>query len=310
MTDRPWLEQPELHVKAEHRAAQLTNPANLREALRQAQKDPKKVLLGPGQGIPSVFVTKLLASTKPDFVWIDAEHGVFSRSELYDAVQAVQHHSEGKSLAIVRVPKLDEVMLVTALDAGAAGIILPQCETAEEVRKKIKESYYPPLGHRSFSPWIFTPGVSDVSMYSDDPFNIKTANNHVAFFAQVESLKGMENLEEIAAVEGLSGLMFGPGDYSLDAQIEIKLGGPPNPRLLAAMEKFATIGRKYNLPLLGNSSAGTDMIPIMAKQGYCAICYLLDVWSLTQMTSDTLKKARKALEEADFKQDGSDGKAN
>lgn len=59
MTDKPYLEQPEVQVKAPHRAALLTYPGNLKEALRQAQEDPKKTLFGVAHGIPSVFVTKV-----------------------------------------------------------------------------------------------------------------------------------------------------------------------------------------------------------------------------------------------------------
>src|ERR1700733_13918793 len=96
------------------------------------------------------------------------------------AIHAAQHHSEGKSMVIVRVPKHDEISLTTALDAGASGIIIPHSESAEEVAAFIKEIRYPPYGHRSFSPWVFTPGISDASLYPNDAFNITTANRHVA----------------------------------------------------------------------------------------------------------------------------------
>lgn len=59
MTDKPYLEQPELHVKAPYRAAQLTYPGNAKRALEDAMKDPTKTLFGIGHGIPSVFVTKV-----------------------------------------------------------------------------------------------------------------------------------------------------------------------------------------------------------------------------------------------------------
>jgi 4-hydroxy-2-oxoheptanedioate aldolase len=54
-----YLEQKNLHANASHRAALLTFPGNLKEALRQAQEDPKKALFGVGHGIPSVFLTKV-----------------------------------------------------------------------------------------------------------------------------------------------------------------------------------------------------------------------------------------------------------
>jgi 4-hydroxy-2-oxoheptanedioate aldolase len=59
MTDQAYSDQPDLHAKAPFRAALLTQPGNLKEALRQAQADPGKTLFGVGHGIPSTFVTKV-----------------------------------------------------------------------------------------------------------------------------------------------------------------------------------------------------------------------------------------------------------
>ena len=59
MTDKGYLDQPDIHVKAEFRSALLTYPGNFREALRQAQEDPRKTLFGVAHGIPSTFVTKV-----------------------------------------------------------------------------------------------------------------------------------------------------------------------------------------------------------------------------------------------------------
>lgn len=100
MTDQPYLEQPDLHTKAPFRAALLSHPGNLKEALRQGQEVPKKVLFGVAQGMASVFVTKVcspsvcrgaainaaqvLAATRPDFIWLDAEHALWDRSSLYE----------------------------------------------------------------------------------------------------------------------------------------------------------------------------------------------------------------------------------
>lgn len=86
MSDLPFPQQPQFHTTADYRAAVLTYPGNFRRALQEAQKDPKKTLLGVAQGIPSVFVTKVMASAKPDFIWMDVEHGIFDRSTLYEYV--------------------------------------------------------------------------------------------------------------------------------------------------------------------------------------------------------------------------------
>lgn len=60
----------------------------------------------------------------------------------HSAIHAAQHHSEGETFVIVRVPKEDEIVLSTALDAGASGIIIPHCETKEEVEEFMQKMYY------------------------------------------------------------------------------------------------------------------------------------------------------------------------
>lgn len=158
MSGQGYLDNAALHAQAKWRSALLTYPGNLKEALREAQKDAKKTMYGIAQGIPSSFLTKVYASVRPDFVWIDVEHGMFDRIVLHEyeylyllyevkanlnsAIHAAQHHSEGKTMALVRVPKEDEWALTTALDAGAAGIIIPHSESKEEVEEFMKKIYY------------------------------------------------------------------------------------------------------------------------------------------------------------------------
>lgn len=302
---KPYSEQPDLHTSAPYRSAMLTYPGNLRQALKDAMADPAKTLFGVAHGIPSVFVTKLLAQTKPDFVWIDVEHGMFNRLELHDAVHAAQTHSEGKAMVIVRVPKNDELSLTTALDAGAAGIIIPHVESAQEVRDMMKEMYYPPLGHRSFSPWTFTPGVYDASLYPKDKYNVATANNHVCIIPQIESVKGIENADEIAAVPGVHALMFGPGDYLIDAGLDLEgaLSGQPDPAFVEAMGKFGAAAAKNGLPIFGGAMS-VDMVPMLIQQGFRAIAVQFDVWGLSKLIHGSLTQARAAAKQVAAEADG------
>jgi 4-hydroxy-2-oxoheptanedioate aldolase len=114
-------------------------------------------------------------------------------------------------------------------------------------------SHIAPIGHRSFSPWTFTPGVTDASLYTRDPYNVATANNHVCIIPQIESVKGVANAEEIAAVPGIHALMFGPGDFMIDAGLDLLkvMGGEPDPGLLEAMGKFGAAAHKNGLPIFG-----------------------------------------------------------
>ncbi len=65
-----------------------------------------------------------------------------NRISCFSSIQAAQHHSEGKTMVIARVPKHDETTLATALDAGAAAIIIPHCDSTQDVEEVMKEIYY------------------------------------------------------------------------------------------------------------------------------------------------------------------------
>ena len=147
-----------------------------------------------------------------------------------------------------------------------------------------------------------------------------TSNRHIILIAQVESVKGIANVEEIAAVEGVSALMLGPGDFSADAGIPLKLGGDPHPVLLDAMGKVAAAGAKYNRALVGydpppppwlklafihatgwtdppspSFSSGVmspDQIPMMIQQGFRMLTVTMDVWGVVGMVAGALKQAR------------------
>lgn len=70
---------------------------------------------------------------------------------------------------------------------------------------------------------------------------------------QIESVKGVENADEIAAVPGVHALMFGPGDYMIDAGLDLStvLTGQPSPTFVKAMTKFAEAAQKNGLPIFG-----------------------------------------------------------
>jgi len=75
-----YSSQSSLHIHDPYHAAMLTQPANLRQAL----KDASKSLMGIAHSIQSSSFTKLLAITKPYFLFIDVEHGMFDRLMLHE----------------------------------------------------------------------------------------------------------------------------------------------------------------------------------------------------------------------------------
>jgi 4-hydroxy-2-oxoheptanedioate aldolase len=130
-----------------------------------------------------------------------------------------------------------------------------------------------------------------------DPYNIATANKHVCLIPQIESVKGIANVEEIAAVPGISAIMFGPGDYLIDAGLDLSsaLSGKPAPEFLEAMGKFGAAAAKNNIPIFGGAQS-IDMIPHLIQTGHRAIAVQFDVWAFTKMIDSSLVDARKLAE--------------
>jgi 4-hydroxy-2-oxoheptanedioate aldolase len=106
-------------------------------------------------------------------------------------------------------------------------------------------------------------------------------------------MKGMANIEEIFAVPGISAVMFGPGDYMIDAGIDLSgvLSGNPDPAFLEVMGKFSAVAAKNNLPIFGGALT-LDMVPALIQSGHRAIAVQFDVWGFSRLVDSSLKTAR------------------
>ncbi|KAF1932679.1 uncharacterized protein M421DRAFT_1288 [Didymella exigua CBS 183.55] len=84
-------------------------------------------------------------------------------------------------------------------------------------------------------------------------YNIATSNNHVCIISQIESIKGVENIQEISAVPGVSALMFGLGDYMIDAGLGLSsaLGGVPHQMFAKAVGRFGATAHATDLSISG-----------------------------------------------------------
>ena len=97
------------------------------------------------------------------------------------------------------------------LEAGAHGIMYPRCESAEEAREVVRWSKFAPLGERGFDG-----GSADNNFgaYPADDYT-ERANQENWLLIQIESPAALPHVREIAEVEGVDGIFFGPGDFSL-----------------------------------------------------------------------------------------------
>ena len=108
----------------------------------------------------------------------------------------------------MRVPLNDEIWIKKVLDIGAAGIMVPQVNTAEAARRAVRLSKYPPRGSRSV-------GVARAQGYGARLGEyLQTADQETAVIVQAEHIEAVEHIEEILGVEGVDAVLVGPYDLS------------------------------------------------------------------------------------------------
>ena len=173
-----------------------------------------------------------------DWVCIDCEHGNISDDGMHEAVAAVA--ACGVS-PIVRVPEGQHWMIKRALDAGAHGILVPLLQTAEDAKNIAKYSKFPPAGNRGLGSALSmekfisgkTGDVKEVSMadyYSN-------ANSSTVICVQIETASALEQVKDIAAVDGIDVLFIGPTDLGNSiGHPSVLSGGKMAPELEEAIE--------------------------------------------------------------------------
>ncbi|KAJ7652563.1 Pyruvate/Phosphoenolpyruvate kinase-like domain-containing protein [Mycena rosella] len=252
-------------------------PPTLQQASNlQALFKSGKVAVGTALSYPSRHVAKTLAVTGADWCWVDAEH------------------SGGKMIPVVRVPsKTAFDYMAWCLDAGAGGIIIPHLETVEEMKAVIAACRFPPIGHRSFPPFIFIPGVTDTTPEGETVFSL--ANKHVGLIPQIESRLGIQNMEEIMKLEEVSAFMIGTGDLRLDMGLSLGIEGD-EPEYVAAIQKATRVSKQRGSPIVGGGM-GVEMLKKRMDEGYRFIVCCADLHTLAYGTIKSVGEARAAAEE-------------
>jgi 4-hydroxy-2-oxoheptanedioate aldolase len=114
----------------------------------------------------------------------------------------------------VRVDHCTKPMVQHILDAGAAGVMFPQINTAEEAEYAVRAMYYPPTGTRGVARSVRATGYGKYfDQYADKLPNLLTA------IVQIETLQALDNVEAIAALSGVDALFVGPSDLSMSLGI-------------------------------------------------------------------------------------------
>lgn len=153
----------------------------------------------------SPLVAEAVGHVGFDWAVVDMEH---TPLDLMDVTHMLQALATTKMVPVVRVPWNDAVMVKRVLDAGASTLLFPFVQTAEEARRAVAATRYPPEGVRGVAT------MSRAAKFGTSANYLKTANAGVGVIVQLETVPALEQLDEIAAVPGVDALFIGPADLS------------------------------------------------------------------------------------------------
>lgn len=239
------------------------------QALRAGDKQ-----IGIWMSTCSNIVADVVAPAGYDWALVDMEH---TANDYLSVVSQLQAFASSDTTALVRVEWNDAVAVKRLLDIGAPGLLFPMIGSAEEARQAVAATRYPPKGVRGFS------GATRANKYGRVTDYVARIEQELPVLLQLETRAAIEQAEEIADVEGVSGLFFGPADIAADIG---KLGKPMDPEVWALIKPAAKKLMAKGMPV------GTLVLdPVFAtellNEGFTFVACAVDT-SLLAKASDAL----------------------
>ena len=187
-----------------------------------------KLQIGLWSSLCSNIAAEIISDSGFDWILLDTEH---SPNEIPDLVGQLQAIQRGTATPIIRPAWNDAVLAKRALDIGAQTLLFPYVQSAEEARRAVAATRYPPEGIRGVSV------AARASRYGRTPGYLTKANAEICVLVQVETRPALDQLEAIAKVEGVDGVFIGPSDLAASLG---HLGNPQHAEVQSAMQQAVT----------------------------------------------------------------------
>ena len=187
--------------------------------------------------IPALPTMEVLAKSPYDFFVIDAEHPATSGSIIHTQLTAL---AAGKAVSFIKLFSLDPSMIRQSLDLGVDGLMAADINTAEDARRFVSLTRYPPCGVRGVA------GAVRATGFTRDKTYVESAEQRLIRCVLIESTSGLDQLEEICDTDGVDVVFFGPAD--LAAQIG-HIGRTAAPAVVSAIEDGIKRARKVGQPV-------------------------------------------------------------
>lgn len=185
-----------------------------------------EALLGTFLKTPHPHLVEVLASSGLDCVVIDAEHAPFDRRDIDACVMAARL---GGFPVLVRTPSNAPEQILNALDCGADGVLVPHVRSAAEAHAVAASAHYG-VGGRGYAGSSRAAGYGTASM----PDHKAASAAKTVVIAQIEDVEALEEIDQIAAVEGIDALFVG----RIDLTVSLGCESPDDERVIAAVNRI------------------------------------------------------------------------
>jgi 4-hydroxy-2-oxoheptanedioate aldolase len=178
----------------------------MRKNRTKAKLDAGQCAIGAGIAIPSPDLVELCAVVGFDFVTLDTEHEPMSADQVVHCIRAADAYDVTPIVRVSRNPDL----ILKFMNAGAQGIHVPRCASAQDLNELVEWTRFHPLGSRTFynrgRSGNFSVGYTDTAEWA------RAANRELLVIGMVEEVKALEHLDEILAVQGVDAIHLGHMD--------------------------------------------------------------------------------------------------
>jgi len=228
-------------------------------------------------GLGDALAAEIVAGAGFDWLLIDEEHGPNDLRTILAQLQAIAAYP---AQVMVRPPIGTTEHIKQLLDIGVQSLLVPMVETAAQAAALVAAMRYPPHGVRGVGA-----AVARSSRWSRIESYVQQANNEMCLVVQIETAKGLQNLEAIAELEGVDGLFIGPADLSASMG---HLGNPGHPSVRAAIEDAIRRIRAVGKPV-GTITGDQELARHYFEHGMSFIAAGSDVNALASAASKACK---------------------
>lgn len=226
---------------------------------------------------PTPHATEMLGLLGFDFVIFDQEHAPLDRAALDMMILGARASNVA---GIVRVGDPGEANILSVLDCGAAGVLVPHVATAQKAREVVDACRYR-SGRRGFA------NTTRAGGYGSVPFSehMDAQDAEVSCIAMIEDVSALDEIDEIVKVEGIDAIFIGRGDLTA------AIGAPSmtSPETHRLVEPIMAAARKAKMPIIMLSPNRADAVA-MSKLGASAFIISSDHGFMRSAASAALKE--------------------